>query len=101
MMPISDPRDRFFYPHHTLMKDTYNPSCPQILTVLQGKYFNCHEPFKSHILSAYHLLDLSNEHGWNKYMLFLPSIYTLYIQDLTRVVMSYEIYETSLKLVNL
>ena len=23
-MPISDPRDRFFYPHHTLMKDTYN-----------------------------------------------------------------------------
>ena len=24
VMPISDPRDRFFYPHHTLMKDTYN-----------------------------------------------------------------------------
>ena len=24
MMPNSDPRDRFFYPHHTLMKDTYN-----------------------------------------------------------------------------
>ena len=24
MMPISDPRDRFFYPHHTPMKDTYN-----------------------------------------------------------------------------
>ena len=23
MMPISDPRDRFFYPHHTSMKDTY------------------------------------------------------------------------------
>ena len=23
-MPISDPRDRFFYPHHTPMKDTYN-----------------------------------------------------------------------------
>ena len=23
MMPISDPRDRFFYPHHTPMKDTY------------------------------------------------------------------------------
>ena len=23
MMPISDPRDRFFYPHHTHMKDTY------------------------------------------------------------------------------
>ena len=22
-MPISDPRDRFFYPHHTHMKDTY------------------------------------------------------------------------------
>ena len=22
-MPISDPRDRFFYPHHTPMKDTY------------------------------------------------------------------------------
>ena len=24
VMPISDPRDRFFYPHHTHMKDTYN-----------------------------------------------------------------------------
>ena len=24
MMPISDPRDRFFYPHRTPMKDTYN-----------------------------------------------------------------------------
>ena len=23
-MPISDPRDRFFYPHHTHMKHTYN-----------------------------------------------------------------------------
>ena len=23
-MPISDPRDRYFYPHHTPMKDTYN-----------------------------------------------------------------------------
>ena len=23
VMPISDPRDRFFYPHHTHMKDTY------------------------------------------------------------------------------
>ena len=23
MMPVSDPRDRFFYPHHTPMKDTY------------------------------------------------------------------------------
>ena len=25
VMPISDPRDRFFYPHHTPMKDTYYP----------------------------------------------------------------------------
>ena len=24
VMPISDPHERFFYPHHTLMKDTYN-----------------------------------------------------------------------------
>ena len=24
VMPISDPRDRSFYPHHTPMKDTYN-----------------------------------------------------------------------------
>ena len=24
VMPISDPRDRFFYPHHTPMKDIYN-----------------------------------------------------------------------------
>ena len=24
VMPISDPRDRFFYAHHTPMKDTYN-----------------------------------------------------------------------------
>ena len=23
VMPTSDPRDRFFYPHHTHMKDTY------------------------------------------------------------------------------
>ena len=23
VMPISDPRDRFFYPHHTPIKDTY------------------------------------------------------------------------------
>ena len=23
VMPISDPRDRFFYPYHTHMKDTY------------------------------------------------------------------------------
>ena len=25
-MPINDPRDIFFYPHHTPMKDTYNLS---------------------------------------------------------------------------
>ena len=25
MMPISEPRDRFFYPHHTPKKDTYYP----------------------------------------------------------------------------
>ena len=24
VMPISDPRERFFCPHHTPMKDTYN-----------------------------------------------------------------------------
>ena len=24
MMQISDPHDRFFYPHHTPMKETYN-----------------------------------------------------------------------------
>ena len=24
IMPISDPRERFFYPHHTPMKDTYS-----------------------------------------------------------------------------
>ena len=24
MMPISDPRDRFFYPHHTPMIDTFS-----------------------------------------------------------------------------
>ena len=24
MMQISDPHDRFFYPHHTPIKDTYN-----------------------------------------------------------------------------
>ena len=23
VMPVSDPRDRFLYPHHTSMKDTY------------------------------------------------------------------------------
>ena len=23
VMPVSDPRDRFFYPHHTPMKDAY------------------------------------------------------------------------------
>ena len=23
-MPISDPPDRFFYPHHTQLKDTYS-----------------------------------------------------------------------------
>ena len=27
VMPISDPRDRFFYPHHTPMKATYNLYC--------------------------------------------------------------------------
>ena len=26
-MPISDPRDRFFYLHHTPMKDTYSLQC--------------------------------------------------------------------------
>ena len=26
MMPISDPSDRFFDPHHTPMKDNYMPS---------------------------------------------------------------------------
>ena len=24
VMPISDPRDRFFYPHHTPMQDSYS-----------------------------------------------------------------------------
>ena len=27
MMPISDPRERFFYPHHTYMKDYKYLSC--------------------------------------------------------------------------
>ena len=40
VMPISDPRDRFFYLHHTPMKDTY------ILSVFNFKdiysiYFRC------------------------------------------------------------
>ena len=26
VMPISDHRDRFFYPHHTPMTDTYYPA---------------------------------------------------------------------------
>ena len=26
VMPISDPHDRFFYPHHAPIKDTYNHS---------------------------------------------------------------------------
>ena len=30
MMPLSDPRDRFFYPHHTPMKDTYCLACAEV-----------------------------------------------------------------------
>ena len=30
VMPISDPRDRFFYPYHTPMKDTYIINRPEI-----------------------------------------------------------------------
>ena len=38
-MPISDPRDRFFYPHHTHMKDTYIiPSLPETI-IFSMKYF--------------------------------------------------------------
>ena len=33
LIPVSDPRDRFFYPHHTPMKDTYN-IITQPITVL-------------------------------------------------------------------
>ena len=39
VMPISDPRDRFFYPHHTHMIDTYIiPPLPDIAN-LSTKYF--------------------------------------------------------------
>ena len=39
MMPISDPRDRFFYPHHTPMKDTYFLAYwRRILHVLPGSH---------------------------------------------------------------
>ena len=37
VMPISDPRDRFFYPHHTSMKDTYNTKQPRIAKMGQTK----------------------------------------------------------------
>ena len=48
MMPISDPRDRFFYPHHTHMKDTYNiqgiagqcsEGCLMYLVLLRTRYY--------------------------------------------------------------
>ena len=36
-MPISDPRDRFFYPHHTHMKDTYNLNYDDIRGDVYGR----------------------------------------------------------------
>ena len=38
VMPISDPRDRFFYPHHTPMKDAYNLTLIS-KALLSMKYF--------------------------------------------------------------
>ena len=40
MMPISDPRDRFFYLHHTPMKDTCNltPVISGILQQMHDRY---------------------------------------------------------------
>ena len=38
VMPISDPRNRFFYPHHTHMKDTYNLTCVLIFGVDHARY---------------------------------------------------------------
>ena len=37
-MPISDPRDRFFSPHHPLMKDTCNLTCSMIPSVDLANY---------------------------------------------------------------
>ena len=40
VMPISDPRDRFFYPYHSPMKDTYNLSLATSFLYQQQDVFN-------------------------------------------------------------
>ena len=42
VMPISDPRDGFFYPHHTSMKDTYSII---LAKYCDQKYCSVHLPF--------------------------------------------------------
>ena len=43
MMPISDPRDRFFYPHHTPIKDTYILTCGiEFVLFFRGAGKFCH-----------------------------------------------------------
>ena len=37
VMPISDPRDRFFYLHHTPMKDTFSSTAKIQRTLSPGK----------------------------------------------------------------
>ena len=44
VMPISDPRDRFFYPHHKPMQDTYYPypeTCSDISVLLKIFIVQC------------------------------------------------------------
>ena len=40
MMPISDPRDRFFYPHYIPMKDTYSLGAAQVYSADPYKQLN-------------------------------------------------------------
>ena len=37
MMPISDPCDRFYYPHHTPMKDTYFIAYLKLCTISRDR----------------------------------------------------------------
>ena len=60
VMPNSDPRDRFFYPHHTPMKDIYNlqHQYPKVPSYVKEYSFNKFSIF-TFISTLSHTADIS------------------------------------------
>ena len=61
VMPISDLRDRFFYPHHTPMKDTYCSTLPSDFALYLWLY----------LIDKHHTLDTFQFHTVSDLIFFI------------------------------